>query len=322
MSNKNEAFVGACRRGKLGMAKTIYYAEIHESIHSLNDVIDFEMALMKACEYGHLNIMQWIDSLDEIDIYNEAHYICRCACKRGYFDMIQWVHSMVDVDDLDHATYFDIACKHGHLNIARWLHSLGQINFEHKNPIFRLVCKRGHLDVAQWLHSQNPIDARKLEYSFQLVCEFGYLDIAQWIYSLIDTDISFDLNYAFCIACENDNLDIAKWIYSLDHACRHGYLNVVRWLYSLDEIGTCTLNGSFVFIKKNDLNMLQFFLECSLDLNVKDCAPLKCFVTWKNKLEVHQLLLEYCKEEHYCYLDEKIVKLLLTRTKSARKIEK
>lgn len=353
MSNKNcVLFINACRAGKLRDAKRIHFSESNImdgrtrkicSADEINFDIDYERAFEEACNNGHLNIVRWIYSLG-IDIYHDISNIVHNACENGFLDIVQWIYpAAVGSGDWDPNTFLHLVCENGHLDIAQWIYSQGENVHIRPNYIFSTACKNGHLHVAQWIYSQaaNIITTSyrgAWKNIFVSVCARGHLHIAQWLYSLdsVDTNVSTNFNKEklFYAACAHGHLSVAQWIYSkgeinIHHkddrifkcVCVRGYLDIAQWLYSLSEgiINVELYSAHFVDIIENDLDMLQFLLERGLDIQVEDCVLLEYFSEWSNQLETHQLLLQYCSEEHYPYLDEETTKLLLNRTKNARK---
>jgi len=100
-------------------------------------------------------------SLNEIKIYYEQHnqnintqFAFLECCDRGYLNIVQWLYSLenINIHALDEYS-FRWSCLHGHLDVAKWLYSLGVNIHVYNDFSFRGSCRRGHLHVAQWLSS-------------------------------------------------------------------------------------------------------------------------------------------------------------------------
>lgn len=202
------------------------------------------------------------------------------------------------------------------------------------NNLFIRACEEGLIDKAKEIYSLNKTHVQfNLNGAFQRICAVGHLDIVQWIYSLGCIDIHARNDRAFLLACHNGHLDVAQWLHSLgeinviggyptifDWVCWGNHTNVARWIYSLDFINALSLTPYLHRVAKENLDMLQFLLENGADVHCDNNRWFKKFILWENKLEVHQILLQYCKEEWYHLMDKDIIRSLLNPTKSARKI--
>lgn len=233
---------------------------------------------------------------------------------------------------MTHKTPFFQALKHN-LEDAMRIYSRSEIDIHAENELaFRYACNNGHLDIIKWIYSLSEIDIHAdNDHAFECACGNGYLGIAQWLYSLGNVDIHTHDEVSFKRACMDGHLDVAQWLYSLDHvdisaggecafryACINGHLSTAQWIYSVHKINLHVWYGYFKDVQENNLDMLQFLLEIGLHLYLcKDL--LLAFSSWSDKFAVHQLLLQYCKEEDICYLDADVVRALLSATKSARK---
>ena len=193
---KNKCFVDACWFGRLEMAQLIYATNKPNIKYFFNstEYNTYGDALQMASEYGHLEIVKWLLSLNEC-----ADIICE-----DYFDA------------------FKSACYNGNLEIAKILYNEDDnldINYiSHGEHIFECVCRSGNLEIAKWLYSlDNKINIDYKE-AFKNASKSGNIEILKWVYFLDNNYDIHDISYAiFHDALLYGNLDIAKWIYSLDN---------------------------------------------------------------------------------------------------------
>lgn len=211
------------------------------------------------------------------------------------------------------------------------------------------IVKNDDIDEAQYVYANFRSDF-DLEYIFPRACFHGSLRVARWIYSLRQVDIHAGNDGAFRWACENGCLDAAQWIYSLGGvdvhavnyyafrcACVNRHYDVAQWIHSLGNIDGQVLDECLTTVQKNDLPMLQFLLESGANIGTSVYASiyanarsylapltpatlLEKLYTWNDKVAVHSILLQYCKEEDLCHLDEDITQNLLRPMKSARNV--
>ena len=195
--------------------------------HPLTDItVDHFWA---ACEYGYLDIAQWIIQTNiELNLFSfpkkkryDAFYL---ACKNGHIAIAQWLleinHASIDSSliTLDYDLAFRYASENGHLDIAKWIFKIRYISNDYLEFIFIIVCSKGHLDIAQWLLQTNPrFDiSEDNEGAFKGACGNGHLEVAQWLLQ-IKPDIYNDEyvnEYAFIAACENNQLEVIYWLQS------------------------------------------------------------------------------------------------------------
>lgn len=121
---------------------------------------------ISSCEYGHLEIAQWLYSIDSnINIYAYEYAFISC-CGRGQLGTAQWLYSLgsINIRILDEFA-FRISCCRGYLDIAQWLYSLdNNIDINSKDyESFRLSCVNKHLSVVEWLCKICPVYSVKIE---------------------------------------------------------------------------------------------------------------------------------------------------------------
>ena len=153
-------FIDLCKHGNLQKIQE-YYCNYYNDFNKILDIsADNESAFVCACDYGHLEVAQWLlEMKPDIDISAGG-------------------------DDA-----FCFACYNGHLKVAQWLLYLKPTIdvFVYNNCAFGWACKNGHLEVAQWLYHLKPeINVcTDNDYAFRYACINEYLEVAQWLQMII-----------------------------------------------------------------------------------------------------------------------------------------
>ena len=117
----DSSFIKACKEENLEEAITIYNKD-KPNIHAIDDE-----AFRYACYNGHINIAQWLYSLeDKPNIHAKNEEAFRYACYDGYINIAQWLFGLEDKPNIhaDDDEAFRFACLNGHINIAQWLVSI------------------------------------------------------------------------------------------------------------------------------------------------------------------------------------------------------
>lgn len=262
---------------------------------------------LNACQTGKLGAAKLYHSLHNINTHQNEESAFRLACARGHLNIAQWLYSLGGVDiHLVMGNAFYRACENGKLDVVQWLHSLGGINIDTYGPEpFVVSCKNGHLDVAQWLRSHDCnwiTNYNESETAFMIACQKNYLEMAQWMHSQYTFDIHMRGNTIF------------------KSACIEGHIDIMKWLCSLEQFDACIFCAQSFSIGQNNIDMLQVLLENGVDIRAQNNYLLKVCAQWANKFDACTLLMPYCVEEDYAFLDDDIVRLLLNRPKNARKI--
>ena len=165
------------------------------------------MEFIDLCKHGNLEKIQeyycnYYNNFDEIlDISadNESAFVC--ACDYGHLEVAQWLLEMKPDIDISAGgdDAFCFACFNGHLKVAQWLIQIKPtINvFVFNNCAFGWACKNGHLEVAQWLYHLKPElnISDNNEYAFRYACKYGHLEVAQWLQSIIPNKYIITIQY-------------------------------------------------------------------------------------------------------------------------------
>ncbi len=182
-----------------------------------------------ACNYGHLDMVRFIDSFGgyDIDSYTYAFYI---ALSKNNIHICQWLLSTypdINISKYSSEIYKDLFFF-GFYDAILYYDSLEpnyDINY-HKE--FKNICLGNHLKIAQWVYQKceylsYPYYESILSDIFNEVCTRDYLEMAQWLYSVFPSQIDLSENNKsvmveiFQECCGNGHLKTAQWIYSFIH---------------------------------------------------------------------------------------------------------
>jgi len=187
---KNKCFVDACWFGRLEMAQLIYATNKPNIKYFFcsSEYNTYGDALQMASEYGHLEIVKWLLSLNESANITYEDYLdaFKYACSKNNLEIAKILYN--EDDKLDINYIFEYVCGSGNLKIAQWLHSLSdKINIDYKEA-FENASKSGNIEILKWVYSlNNNYNIHDISYTiFHDALLYGNLDIAKWIYSLDD----------------------------------------------------------------------------------------------------------------------------------------
>ena len=95
----NNTFGQVCMQGHFGMAQWLVSISQPGRDMETSNKIDIhahdECAFRWACEYGHLDIAQWLYTLDKIDIHARNSYAMRWAQKMNHINVVGWLQQLV-----------------------------------------------------------------------------------------------------------------------------------------------------------------------------------------------------------------------------------
>lgn len=210
------------RNQKLENAQSYVYLNSTKLLNS-----DNARAFVNACFHGHLEIAQWILSLNpDIDVYVNYQRLFNNVCVAGHLTIAEWLLFVKPTVLVTFHTAFYNACVFGHLKVAKWVLYIAEqrglpINgvITYYNRIFIDVCKNGRLEVAKWILTVTPeIDIFAFNNAaFCDACLNGKLRVVQWLYSISEQrgrpiDISADNDKAFRNTYYlNNNRDLKMW---------------------------------------------------------------------------------------------------------------
>ncbi len=273
---QNLTFVDYCRSGDLANAKK--YLELHPEfdIH-----INNEKPFYSSCANGHLEVAQWLWSLDQTTKIHDAFVI---SCINGHLEMAKW---LVDLSQpVWNLTY------HQRLGSNRYI-CFG----DRYSEAFRLSCANGHLEVAKFLLSLNEsivLGPEKIPLE-----EFSYRE---------ETYVNDDDDYAFRFSCANGHLDVAQWLWDMEYSCisMHAYqvaldlslqnkqTKVSEWLCSLGNL----MFGKFC--EYGEIDLAQWLLNLNVGVDIRDDDDYAFRVScYSKRLNVVKWLCTLCNEYSY-----------------------
>jgi hypothetical protein len=193
--------VTCATNGQLDKVKQFYSLLTQQTTTSTDIVRNFNLQTFQevynvAASNGHLDIIQWIASIEPKIILNGRP---KLALK----------HSLLDWH------IFGMVCHRGFLEVAKWIHANCNktivYNYKETDP-FVLACHGGQLEIAQWIIQTKPIPSDMLNSEIQIAARQScqHLHVLQWLNSIVPLKYCKLLNKA---VYECDNLESIKWLY-------------------------------------------------------------------------------------------------------------
>lgn len=232
-----------------------YYIEKNDYRDKNND-----MYCKTACEFGHLDILQWLKN----ENYKSNPKILRYAIINGHLHILQW--AIANGYELC-AHHYEDAAKSGNLQILLFLKE----NCCPKESIspYLYATMSGHLHILKWLRENgHPWRNEKCaSYDIILIAiSKGIFEIVKWLVNN-KCPPCHEKNRPF--VCQNiaktGNLPLLKWAreneYVWNHnttsnAAEHGHFEMLKWAF---ENG-CELHRDIFSkaLKSNDLEIVKW----------------------------------------------------------------
>lgn len=202
-SDLPQDFVKACCAGQLETAQRIFQNNpTHEFYYK------FQLGFDKSCENGHLNVAQWLLTLENnmIDISIDQNYNFKWACGKGHLDVAQWLYERISQTLIDTEKNelceeaFTYSCGNGHLDVAKWLFNM------FNSPI-------------HWIENDNYHDMLLFN------CKHNNVEVAEWLCSLLPFKYSIDFSDSHVINCKINTTKNSKIITLIYMLTRSNHLN-------------------------------------------------------------------------------------------------
>lgn len=232
-----------------------------------------------ACEYGHIHILEWIDTLNKkYNMWPDASLIS--AAKGNQSKVIKWAMDK----GMTSSKYYDlcmIAAYNGNLELLKWLR-------EKNEPWDVLTCTHAilseHIDVAKWAldngcpqttmsfrHNRSMIDIKPYQYS--VMCAAAYIGNIDLLQYLMNRGHGFTKWTVQC-AIRNKHLNAFEWMveqgcpaydYSCQVAAKTGDLDLLKSIYRI--VGKLNKDVAKAAAMSGNLEMLEYLKseKCVMD---------------------------------------------------------
>ena len=240
-ASDDQGFALACENGHLNICQFLYLldgkVDISTGYYRADLTLDYEAPLVLACRNGKFNVVKWLLQTGKVSVHEQVFIN---ACEYGHLNIAQFLYDYdgtVDIHAHNDYVLFH-ACHNGRLAIVEWLLSVDDFDITRNNrrgkSALALAAENDHLCIVKYLcgiyPNYNICDNDNI--IFKTCCRCRALTVAQWIYSL---DNSIDISELFIECCYcYDNLHVVKWLHSIDShtditiAIKQSYLNIMK----------------------------------------------------------------------------------------------
>jgi len=222
------------------------YIDVLETMHRNNIIMsDYWNPLIKAAEYGHLNIVQYI--YENIFINEKDHnairtigYECvRRAAEKNYLEIVQYLAcNGANVNsNFDYTSPLLMAICHGNIKMVECLINAKADVYTNCLNLLLKATEYGHIEIIKIILIDNRIinkvySSNMIKELLQLAAENGHLEVLQYFCKMDKTGVAIhaDDNYAFRYANKRGHLTTLKFIienYGLNINLDHFGLNMV-----------------------------------------------------------------------------------------------
>jgi len=256
----NSKFIEYCKKGKLDKAKKLYYSKTRckwkiFKIFNTNYEFDFNYAFRVSCEYNRLPVVQWLYSLDNLDINTNSNMAFFMCCFKGHLELAKWLKSLKEFNtSVDNHELFVYSCMNNRLKMAQWLWSIGNIDIHKDNDfVFKQVCIHNKIEIARWLTTiSNIYNIIVIDNSISKWKIIDYSVIANK--KIIANDIDGAINTLNLIKCDDTSSELCIICLSEECPnmvklnCNHYYClkSIVNWFSTYNTKMECPYCSTYV----------------------------------------------------------------------------
>ncbi len=306
-----------------------------------------KMLFIHACESGHLEIAQWLYSINPDMHMRRFEYAFMWSCMYDMMDVVKWIYSVkpdiniiancgrhADMFENPNIDGFTMACYNGYLDIAKWLYEINPEKIKEgmmKYDTFAIVCSANKndnpLDTLKWLYEINPDSITSDAYRHALMT---HNDIATWIREIKpDIEESFDfldvfkdaLEYSSQFECleylftKNPEFDITKNKHKIFYGAKRNYRGgVMKFLNThfsdIYHINEDSSYHSYIkpTFKKTKKIELDKIIECPICCDNTS----NCITNCKHQYCKDCIMKHYYENNHDCpYCKQEIKKFYM-----------
>lgn len=266
----------------------IMYGSINvlEKLETLTKIEFNETYAMKAGEYGHLHILEWLDTRE---ILFDSVYL-DIIIENGHLHILIWLYEQKYIHELT-SQHANIAAQENYINILDWLESQGIL------PDINAVTISGEYGALQsliWL-AQRGILPNQI--TVDNAAKNGHIPVLEWLQTTYN--MSPGPNTPDIVA-QRFNIIMLEWLslrnllpsyISADYAAQYGKIDVLLWL---DQRGIYpTVIGANYAAKYGYLHIIKHLAQRHIypdETGIKEA-------THYNKIYVLEFLRTQCRDE-------------------------
>lgn len=147
--NLDVQFVHACSNGELIIAKKLHKAGANVNYNN-------SAALVEACTHSKIDIIDWLISLDSMNIHVNDEMAFMTACSVGDLGLAKKLYNMGANYTINNSRALITACRCKQIEIIDWLITLNGIDIHINNDMaFRFACSTGEFELARKLYKMD-----------------------------------------------------------------------------------------------------------------------------------------------------------------------
>lgn len=206
----------------------------------MKELIKDQTLFHDACIYGYLNIVKYTVKRDSIIDFDLAFIYAAC---NGHLDILEYLVSVesperkTNIHEANESAFL-YALRGNHIHVTTYMIKLepthGGINIHVDNEyIFMTLASTGSLVSLKYLislestHGKINIHADN-EYAFRAAAEFGHIHILRYLIRLESThgiiNINVEDDYSFRMAAKNGHIYVLKYLILLEQS--HDEINI------------------------------------------------------------------------------------------------